>query len=98
VLLQALGADPARRDGLGAGFSVGLGALLFASGCTVAIVLVAAGPVHGLIVIAVTLLLAGALTLFVGRAYGGRTGDTLGAMVALTEVAVCLTLVACWHH
>jgi cobalamin synthase len=26
------------------------------------------------------------------RGLGGRTGDTLGATVALTEVAVCLVL------
>jgi cobalamin synthase len=29
------------------------------------------------------------------RLLGGRTGDTLGAAVALGEVAACLALLAC---
>jgi adenosylcobinamide-GDP ribazoletransferase len=97
VLLHALGADPARREGLGTGFSVPLGGLVFAAACTAAVVLLAAGSVHGLLVLGVTMALAGVWTLFTGRAYGGRTGDTLGAAVALTEIAVCLTLSAYWH-
>jgi adenosylcobinamide-GDP ribazoletransferase len=97
VLLHALGADPARREGLGTGFSVPLGGLVFAAACTAAVVPLAAGSVHGLLVLGVTMALAGLWTLFTGRAYGGRTGDTLGAAVALTEIAVCLTLSAYWH-
>jgi cobalamin synthase len=31
------------------------------------------------------------------RAIGGSTGDTIGATVAVTEVAVCLALLAAWH-
>ena len=34
---------------------------------------------------------------FARRTLGGRTGDTLGATVAITEVTVCLTLLAIWH-
>ncbi|HWF56683.1 MAG TPA: adenosylcobinamide-GDP ribazoletransferase [Solirubrobacteraceae bacterium] len=98
ILLQAIGADPARRDGLGAALSVSVPALLLASAFTVAIALVAVEPLHGLLVLGVTAACALLLTLFAARAYGGRTGDTLGATVAITEVAVCLTMVACWHH
>jgi cobalamin synthase len=31
------------------------------------------------------------------RTIGGSTGDTIGAAVALTEVAVCLALLAMWR-
>jgi adenosylcobinamide-GDP ribazoletransferase len=31
------------------------------------------------------------------RAVAGRTGDTLGATVAITEVAACVALLAVWH-
>ena len=34
---------------------------------------------------------------FVRCTIGGRAGDTLGATVAITEVAVCLALMAMWR-
>jgi cobalamin synthase len=34
------------------------------------------------------------VSLWSRRTLGGRTGDTLGATIALGEVAVCLTAVA----
>lgn len=98
ILLQALGSDPARRDGLGASLSVSVPALVVGTAFTVAITLAAVYPLHGLLVLGVTTVCALALTVFAGHAYGGRTGDTLGATVAITEVAVCLSMVACWHH
>ena len=34
-----------------------------------------------------------ATSLLAGRLLGGRTGDTLGATIVLTEVVVCIVLV-----
>ncbi len=35
--------------------------------------------------------------IFVRRTLGGRTGDTIGATIAVTEVVVCATLLALWR-
>jgi cobalamin synthase len=52
------------------------------------------GLVHGLAAVAVAGLTAWLASAHVRRTIGGRTGDTLGASVAVAEVAVCLTLLA----
>jgi cobalamin synthase len=39
-------------------------------------------------------LTAAAVSAWSRRSIGGRTGDTLGAAVALTEVVVCLVVLA----
>ncbi len=92
ALLHAVTTSPARSDGLGAGFSVGRTQLVLASGTAAGAAFALEGPAR-----AVTALAAAALvTLAVGawsrRAIGGRTGDTLGASVALVEVSVCLVV------
>ena len=91
ALLHTVTSAPARSDGLGAGFSVGVYGLAIAT-------ILAAGGAIGLERLdgVVTLGSAGAvavlMTLWARRALGGRTGDTLGAVVALAEVAVVFTL------
>jgi cobalamin synthase len=40
---------------------------------------------------------AALVTLFVRRAFSGRTGDTLGAGAVITELVVCIALAAWWH-
>lgn len=94
ALLHAISAPPARVDGLGAGFTVGRWALAIASAAALATVLLAAGPGHGFAALAAASVVALLITTWAGRTLGGRTGDTLGATVAIAEVAVCLTLFA----
>jgi adenosylcobinamide-GDP ribazoletransferase len=92
ALLHAGATAPARREGLGASFDVGPGALLAASTTAVAGAVLLDGPLHGLATLAAALLVAGLVSAWARRALGGRTGDTLGATVAIAEIAVCLTL------
>jgi adenosylcobinamide-GDP ribazoletransferase len=97
ALVHGAATPPARPEGLGAGFAVGRPALAF--GCLVAAIaaIVAAGPWRGLGAIATALAVALLSIAWAQRAVGGRTGDTLGATIALTELAVCLVLTASWH-
>jgi adenosylcobinamide-GDP ribazoletransferase len=92
ALLHARATLPARRDGLGAGFDVSPAALLTASATALAGAVLLDGPLHGLATLGAGLLVAGLLSTWARRALGGRTGDTLGAAVAIAELAVCLTL------
>lgn len=94
ALLHAVAAPPARRDGLGVGFAVRPVALAPATLATIAVALLANPPARGLAALLAGVLAAALVSLWARRALGGRTGDTLGATVALGEVAVCLTLVA----
>jgi adenosylcobinamide-GDP ribazoletransferase len=91
AILHAELAPPARPDGLGAAFRPGLGALVIAAPQALAAALLV--PIgHGLTALAAAALVAIATALWARRALGGRTGDTLGATVALAEVAVLLVL------
>jgi adenosylcobinamide-GDP ribazoletransferase len=94
ALIHAAAAPPARPDGLGATFDPTPAALAIATVVTVAGVVVLDGPLHGLACAAAGILVALATAAWSRRTLGGRTGDTLGATVALAEVAVCLTLLA----
>jgi adenosylcobinamide-GDP ribazoletransferase len=97
ALLHAAATEPARPDGLGAGFRSSQGALLFATACAVLVAGVAAGLVPGLVAVGVTLAVALLSALAARRAIGGRTGDTIGATVAVVETAVCTTLLGYWR-
>ncbi|MDO8213639.1 adenosylcobinamide-GDP ribazoletransferase [Conexibacter sp. CPCC 206217] len=97
ALLHAKATPPARRDGLGAGFTVHPGALAAGAATGVAAALLAAGPARGALAIATAALVAAASVVWARRTLGGRTGDTLGATVALCELAVCLALAASWQ-
>lgn len=97
ALLHAAAAPPAGADGLGAGFRVGRIALPFASACAVVVAVVAAGPWPGLVAIAITPAIALLSAWAARRAIGGRTGDTIGATVAVAEVAVCTALLGFWR-
>ena len=50
----------------------------------------------GAAAMAATTLAAGTWSWIATRAFGGRTGDTLGATAALVEVVACLVLVGFW--
>jgi len=92
ALVHAAITAPARADGLGAGFAPGTAALGVATVTAAACALGLAGVQRGL----VALLVAAATAVLVGgwasAALGGRTGDTLGATVALAEAAVAVAL------
>jgi adenosylcobinamide-GDP ribazoletransferase len=93
ALLHARWAPPARQDGLGSAFAPSTLAVVAAGLAAVAVAAIAdlasAGAVAG-----AGVLVAAAVSLWSRRALGGRTGDTLGASVALTEVVVILVLLA----
>jgi adenosylcobinamide-GDP ribazoletransferase len=92
AVVHAAALPPARRDGLGAAFRPALGAVI------VATVLVGATgalqPLPALAALAVALAVAAGTGVVATRTLGGRTGDTLGATVALTEAAACMVLLA----
>ena len=102
AVLHAAAAPPARADGLGARFNVGVAVLAFASASVVAIapgvaLLAEEGPLSATVAVAVALA-AGLLSARAARrAVGGRTGDTIGATVAVAEVAVALVLLGFWR-
>jgi adenosylcobinamide-GDP ribazoletransferase len=112
ALLHAAAVPPARTDGLGAAFEVRGAALAVASASAVALaaaaaLLAQAGAEGGAsadgqalalgaataAALAVGLLSAGAAR----RVVGGRTGDTIGATVAVVEVVVALVLLGFWR-
>jgi len=97
ALVHAAATPAARADGLGAGLHVGRLALGFATVASVAVALAVGGLVPGAAAIGAGVLVAALSVSFARRALGGRTGDTLGASVAVGEVAVCVVLLAVWQ-
>lgn len=97
ALLHAVAAPPARPDGLGASFDVGRWRLGFATAAAAALALILCGIAAGLASLAGGVATPALMTLFARRTLSGRTGDTLGATVALTELAICVALAAAWQ-
>nr|WP_246345881.1 adenosylcobinamide-GDP ribazoletransferase [Conexibacter arvalis] len=97
ALVHAAATPPARRDGLGAGFAVRRRPLLLGALTAAAAALLAVGPLRGLLALAAAALVAALSVAWARRTLGGRTGDTLGATIALTELAVVVALAASWH-
>ncbi|HET6447568.1 MAG TPA: adenosylcobinamide-GDP ribazoletransferase [Conexibacter sp.] len=96
ALFHAAAEEPARKDGLGAAFDVPPGSLSTATSIAVVGGL-ACGFAPGAVALGAALAAFAATTLLARRLLGGRTGDTLGATVALAEVAVVLALLAIQH-
>jgi len=94
ILLHAATASPARPDGLGAMFHVTNLSLAVATAITLPVAILVQGVVPGLAATAAAAITALAAGVHARRTLGGRTGDTLGATVAVAEVTVCLTLLA----
>jgi adenosylcobinamide-GDP ribazoletransferase len=94
ALAQLAFVAPARADGLGAAFAADRLAFAVGSVVALAIALVASGIGAGLCAVAGAAVAAAASVLLAGRLTGGRTGDTLGAAVLLTELVVYSVLSA----
>lgn len=91
ALVHARLAAPARTDGLGASFRpAGLPVLV--AGLSAVLVVAVADPEapRVLVVTTVGVAAAGVVSVWSRRTLGGRTGDTLGAAVALAELAALL--------
>lgn len=93
ALVHGVTAAPARTDGLGAGFNVGRAQLTLASAGAAAAAFALEAPASAVTALAAAALVALVVSAWSRRAVGGRTGDTLGASVALVEVVVCLVVV-----
>jgi adenosylcobinamide-GDP ribazoletransferase len=83
---------PARPDGLGAGFHVSPPALAVATAIGAAVAIALAGVPDGLAALLAAALTAGLVSVGANALLGGRTGDTLGATVALAEALVAVVL------
>ena len=92
VLLHAVLSTPARTDGLGAAFEVGRLPLAVASVWAVALAVAIEGPSRAAVALMAAATTALAATAAARTSVGGRTGDTLGACIALAEVLVCLVI------
>jgi adenosylcobinamide-GDP ribazoletransferase len=92
ALLHAASAPSARPDGLGAGFVVGRVALVVSGVGATALAVWLLGVGHGLAAVTAVAAVGLAVSWWSRRTLGGRTGDTLGACVAIGEVAVVLVV------
>lgn len=97
ALLHARALTPARPEGLGAAFAPTVAALAVASALTVAGTIAVCGPLPGGAALAAGVLAAAVTSASARRALGGRTGDTIGATIALAEAAIGLTLLGFWR-
>jgi adenosylcobinamide-GDP ribazoletransferase len=92
ALVHAVLAPPARAHGLGAGFAVERAPLAVASAIALGLALALEHPAPAASSLAAAVVVAGVLAASARRSLGGRTGDTLGACIALVEVAVAFVL------
>ena len=97
AVVHARAAPPARAEGLGAAFMPNPAALAFASATAIGVAVLACGALLGLVAVAAGIATAAGSTILGRWALSGRTGDTLGATVALAEVAVCMALMSGWR-
>jgi adenosylcobinamide-GDP ribazoletransferase len=94
ALAQLAFVAPARADGLGASYGAGRAGFAIGSVASIAVTLAASGILAGLSALAGAALAAAATGVLARRLVGGRTGDTLGAAVLVTELAVYSVLAA----
>jgi len=89
-------ASSARRDGLGVSLAGGAGGVEVAAALGTALVLGLIGGWPGLLALVLALALAGGFLFYLVRRVGGYTGDGLGAMAQLGEIAVMVVLAGAW--
>ncbi|MGH7347684.1 MAG: adenosylcobinamide-GDP ribazoletransferase [Candidatus Rokuibacteriota bacterium] len=89
---------PAKQEGLGAAFGAGVGVLAAPIALSIALVVaLGAFPSLGIVVGAVSVVSALAVTRFFAVRVSGITGDVLGAAIEIAELAGLLT-VSAWSH
>jgi adenosylcobinamide-GDP ribazoletransferase len=91
AVLHAAALPAARQEGLGAAFAPSRAAVAVATG-TILIAAFAHEPIAALVAAAASVAATAAISAWAHRSLGGRTGDSLGALVALTEVLVSVVL------
>lgn len=89
-------ASYARREGLGASVVGGATAVELAAALGTALVLGIVGGWPGLLALVLAMAVAGGFLLYMVRRVGGYTGDGLGAMAQLGEIAVMVVLAGAW--
>jgi adenosylcobinamide-GDP ribazoletransferase len=87
---------PAKPGGAGGLLRVTPPRLAVATLIAVALTLATGGPAAGAVALAAAVATAAAAAVLLQRTLGGITGDGYGATAKLTEVVVCVTLVAFW--
>lgn len=92
AVLHAVLIPPARREGLGTAFRVDNLGLAVASALAAAVAFVVEEPTRALSAVAAAAATGLAVAAWARKLVGGRTGDTLGASVALVEMTVCLVM------
>jgi adenosylcobinamide-GDP ribazoletransferase len=85
---------PARTDGLGSAFAPSRAQLAMATAWALAASLLAVGTGSGAAAFGAALAAGMAFTAFARRAFGGQTGDTLGACEVIAETAAALAALA----
>lgn len=96
ALLTPIMRDPAEPSGAGRAPVVSGGGIVVGAAMGLLAAL-AAGPARGLLALGVGLAVDLLASSVAARRLGGRGPATIGATVALTEVAVCLVLLASWR-
>jgi adenosylcobinamide-GDP ribazoletransferase len=96
ILPQTRLVGPARADGAGALVRAGSGATVVATVGSAGVALAAGGGWPGLAALGAAAAVTAAGAWCARSVLGGVTGDTLGAVTKLVELAVYASLVACW--
>jgi adenosylcobinamide-GDP ribazoletransferase len=91
AVIHAAAVGPARREGLGAAFVPGRVSVVTATVVALAVCL-AFERLTGFAAFGCAIAVVVVVSAWSRRLLGGRTGDTLGAAVALTEAVVCVAL------
>jgi len=89
-------ANYARREGLGGSLAGGAGVIEVAAALGTALVLGIIGGWPGLLALGLALAVTGGFLLYLVRRVGGYTGDGLGAIAQLGEIAVLVVLAGAW--
>ena len=89
-------ASYARREGLGGSLAGGAGVIEVAAALGTALVLGIIGGWPGLLALGLALAVTGGFLLYLVRRVGGYTGDGLGAIAQLGEIAVLVVLAGAW--
>ena len=90
--------SPAKREGQGAAFGAGVGALAVPIALSIALVVaIVALRALGLVVLVVSVVSALGLARFFAARVSGITGDVLGAAIEIAELTGLLT-VSAWSH